>query len=127
KTGGINRFGTIFDPAQWCMINAMRYFFLLCSFFVLVPGHGSGLRHPLHVSVTEIYYDEKDKALEIMMRVFMDDLELALRNRFNNPTLDVLKPSGPTLDEMMATYVAERFKVTLDNKSQKVRYLGHEE
>ncbi|SRR5690606_20635998 len=109
------------------MINAMRYFLLFCSLFVLFPGHGSDFRHPLHVSVTEVNYDEKDKALEIMMRVFMDDLELALRNRFNNPTLDVLNPSGMTLDEMMTTYVAESFKITLDNKSQKVRYLGHEE
>ncbi len=103
----------------------MRYFFLFCSLFVL--SSGSGFRHPLHVSVTEIFYDEKDKALEIMMRVFMDDLELALRHRFNNPTLDVLNPSGPTLDEMMKGYVAEHFKVSLDNKSQKVRYLGHEQ
>ena len=35
--------------------------------------------HPIHVSVTEIEMDEKDKRLEIMMRVFTDDLELTLR------------------------------------------------
>jgi hypothetical protein len=29
--------------------------------------------HPIHVSVTEIEFDEKAKSLEIMMRVFIDD------------------------------------------------------
>lgn len=82
--------------------------------------------HPLHVSVTEIEYDEKDKALEIMMRVFIDDLELTMRNRLNQPELDITEPKGTTLDQMMTPYLAERFKVTLDKKAQKIKYLGHE-
>ncbi|HTG56805.1 MAG TPA: DUF6702 family protein [Niabella sp.] len=82
--------------------------------------------HPLHVSVTEIEYDEKDKALEIMMRVFIDDLELTMRNRLNQPELDITEPKGITLDQMMTPYLAEHFKVMLDNKAQKIKYLGHE-
>jgi hypothetical protein len=82
--------------------------------------------HPLHVSVTEIEYDEKDKALEIMMRVFIDDLELTMRDRLNQPELDITEPKGITLDQMMTPYLAERFKITLDNKAQKIKYLGHE-
>lgn len=82
--------------------------------------------HPLHVSVTEIEYDEKDKALEIMMRVFIDDLELTMRSRLNKPELDITEPKGITLDQMMTPYLTERFKLTLDNKPQKIKYLGHE-
>lgn len=86
----------------------------------------SWLAHPLHVSVTEIEYDEKAKALEIMMRVFMDDLELALRNSRQQPDLDVANPKGATLDQMMAQYLAAHFMIALDGKTQKVNYLGHE-
>lgn len=83
--------------------------------------------HPLHVSVTEIEYDEKDKALEIMMRVFIDDLELTMRNRYNNPTLDILNPPQElTVDRMMGDYLKEHFRISLDNKVQKLNYLGHE-
>jgi hypothetical protein len=85
------------------------------------------LLHPLHVSVTEIEYDEKDKALEIMMRVFMDDLETTMRQYLNKPELDILKPVGITRDEMMKRYLAERFKISLDKKNQKINYLGHEQ
>ncbi len=82
--------------------------------------------HPMHVSVTEIDYDEKDKALEITMRVFIDDLETTMRKNINQPELDILNPKGITVDQMMKDYLAKHFKVTLDNKAQVTTYLGHE-
>lgn len=84
--------------------------------------------HPIHVSVTEIEFDEKDKALEIMMRVFMDDLELTLRNELADPDLDIMKPkNGKTTDQMASDYLKKHFKITLDNKAQMINFLGHEE
>jgi len=82
--------------------------------------------HPLHVSVTEIEFDEKDKALEIMMRVFVDDLETTMKTRLNQPELDILSPKGITVDEIMRDYLKEHFKLSLDGKAQKTNYLGHE-
>lgn len=83
--------------------------------------------HPIHVSVTEIEFDEKEKALEIMMRAFIDDLELTLRNKLNQPELDILDPkNGLTIDQMMGDYLNDHFKISLDNKPQKINYLGHE-
>jgi hypothetical protein len=82
--------------------------------------------HPLHVSVTEIEFDEKDKALEIMMRVFVDDMELTLRRNLNQPDLDILKPKTATTDALLKDYVLKHFAVALDNKGQKINYLGHE-
>lgn len=83
--------------------------------------------HPIHVSVTEIEYDEKDRALEIMMRVFVDDLELTLRESFSDPALDVLDPANnKRVDELVAKYLADHFKITLDNKPQQAHYLGRE-
>lgn len=83
--------------------------------------------HPIHVSVTEIDFDQKDKALEIMMRVFIDDLELSLRNTLNQPELDILSPkNGVTTDQLVADYLKDHFKIALDNKPQKPTYLGHE-
>ncbi len=82
--------------------------------------------HPLHVSVTEIEMDQKDKRLEIMMRVFVDDLEVTLREKYHNPDLDVIAPKGKTLDQMMVEYLEPHFKISLDNKPQIIKYLGHE-
>lgn len=82
--------------------------------------------HPMHVSVTEIEMDEKEKRLEIMMRVFIDDLELTLREHYKQPELDILDPKGQSLDRLMEAYLKSRFRVSLDSKPQVVKYLGHE-
>ena len=86
-----------------------------------------GSFHPLHVSVTEIEMDEKDKALEIMMRVFVDDVELTLRKTRNEPALDVMQlKNGFSIDQMMTDYLKDHFKISLDGKAQKIKYIGHE-
>jgi hypothetical protein len=83
--------------------------------------------HPLHVSVTEIEMDDIDGRLEIMIRVFMDDLETTFRNDFKMPELDILAPSSLSVDQMMEQYLSRHFKITLDNAVQRIQYLGHEE
>ena len=100
--------------------------FLSTCFFLLSSFISTSL-HPLHVSVTEIEMDHKDKRLEIMMRVFMDDLEVTLREKYKIPDLDVLNPKGRTLDQMMEEYLKIHFKISLDNKAQVMKYLGHEQ
>lgn len=83
--------------------------------------------HPIHVSVTEIEFDEKDKALEIMMRVFIDDYELAIRKHLNQPELDIQNPAnGQTTDQMTTDYLKKHFKITLDGKPVSTNYIGHE-
>ena len=85
------------------------------------------LLHPIHLSVTEIQFSEKDKALQITTRIFIDDLELSLRNKLNQPDLDILLPqTGLTLDQMTADYLKEHLKVKLEGKPQIIKLLGHE-
>ena len=69
----------------------------------------------------------KEKRLEIMMRVFMDDLETTLREKYQIPDLDVLNPKGRTIDQMMEEYLKPHFKISLDGKAQAMKYLGHEQ
>jgi hypothetical protein len=96
--------------------------------FIQISIFSLSALHPIHVSVTEIEFDEKDKALEVMMRVFMDDLELTLRKELRDPELDIMKPkNGKTTDQMASDYLKKHFKITLDNKLQVVNFLGHEE
>ena len=83
--------------------------------------------HPIHLSVTEITYSEKDKAIQIMSRIFIDDLELSIQKQLKQPTLDILDPkNGLTLDQMASGYLKEHLKVKLDGKPQTIKLLGHE-
>ncbi len=83
--------------------------------------------HPIHVSITEISYNTQARALQITVRLFIDDLETAVRQQTRQPELDLLAPAaGTTTDKLVAAYLQERFTVTLDGKRQSWNYLGHE-
>ena len=92
---------------------------ILFSFFLWV--------HPVHISVTEIDYSEKDKALQITSRIYIDDLELAIQKDLNQPELDIMAPkNGSTTDKLVTAYLNKHLRVKLDGKYQKLNYLGHE-
>lgn len=113
-------FESIFTDQKFHMISSF-------SFLSIIQGIVlSWMLHPLHVSVTEIEFDEKDKALEIMMRAFGDDLELTMRSTLRQPDLDIQNPKGTTVDQMMTPYLTTHFNISLDGKPQKIKYLGHE-
>lgn len=83
--------------------------------------------HPVHISVTEINYSDKDKALQIASRIFTDDLELAIRKELKDEELNILKPAnGKTTDQLVSAYVIKHLKVKVDSKAQTLKYLGYE-
>lgn len=96
---------------------------------LLIFGTGVAVSppHPLHVSVTEIEFNEKNKSLEIMMRIFTDDLEEAIRRQQNDKSLNILHPpEGKTTDQIISDYLAAHLRLSLDGKIRKLNYLGHE-
>ncbi len=62
-----------------------------------------------------------------MMRAFVDDMELTLREHLKQPDLDILNlKSGVTIDQLVTDYLKSQFKISLDAKNQPWKYLGHE-
>lgn len=83
--------------------------------------------HPIHISVSEINYSEKDKALQITSRVFIDDLELAIREQRKEPELDITNPkTGLSTNQMVMDYVKEHFKIKIDGRPTKFNFLAVE-
>ncbi|HLT80841.1 MAG TPA: DUF6702 family protein [Cyclobacteriaceae bacterium] len=101
---------------------------LLATLFVSIPL-ACGLahtRHPIHISVTEIEYDATEKELEIMMRIFVDDLENALRLYHKQAGLDILDTDEAAAKKLIGAYVLDHFEVVLDNRKTRMEYLGQE-
>ncbi len=95
--------------------------------FTLILSLFVGLMHPLHISVTEIEFDEKEKELEIVTRIFTDDLESAIRTQRQMHELDLLNPPpGFTTDQLVKDYLLQQLSITLDGKLQKLNFLGLE-
>ena len=99
----------------------------MISVLFLITGLFQPAAHPLHVSVTEIEYIKKDHTCEIMMRMFVEDLETAIRTHRKMEYLDLLHPSaGLSTKELIGSYVNDSFTISLDGKMQSIQYLGQE-
>lgn len=57
---------------------------------VLIGAANLSHSHPFHVTVCDVTYKSHDKHLKISVRIFLDDLELALRNQSGNEKLDIV-------------------------------------
>lgn len=95
---------------------------------LLVINYVSGvLMHDFHVSVCEIQFDEKSRALEVTHRIFLDDLEETLKNWSGDRKIDVLAPSDSLkFQEMLGKYIMGNFSISTNGKKSGLRYLGSE-
>ncbi len=82
--------------------------------------------HPFHISVTNIYYKEKERVMQVEQRIFLDDLEEALQDYSENQKLDIIEDDQKEITEMIKKYLAENFSVVINGKPVKLTFLGIE-
>lgn len=84
------------------------------------------LNHPFHVSVCEINFNEGSKSLEITHKIFLDDLENALKDEYGGK-IDLMNIRNPgKIDEMVKNYVSNHFIVSVDEKEVSANFIGSE-
>ena len=82
--------------------------------------------HPFHVSVSEVHYNDQTKTLEISIRMFTDDIELAVQKQGHENFSLSGQTDRKVADEYLAGYLAERFKISVDENPLNLQYLGYE-
>lgn len=93
---------------------------ILCISILLAP------LHDFHSSVTQIDYNEKNKSLEITVRLFTDDLCLALENA-GAPKMELgTQSEPPSANEHVAEYLKTHLSFSVNGKTVEAKYLGKE-
>ncbi|MFN7119770.1 MAG: DUF6702 family protein [Saprospiraceae bacterium] len=87
--------------------------------------------HPIHIAISEVSYSEKDKALQVMHKIFYDDLENHIEQLEKAAGREVNLRLGSDkehaqADEYIRKYVENHFKLTADGKTYAGTYLGKE-
>lgn len=89
--------------------------FLFLSFF-----------HPFYVSVTEINHNAKNKTLEVSVKIFFDDLEAHIQKE-NSLSFDIIQPTDKAkTNQLIAAYLQKHLRLSINNKSVSLKYLGYE-
>ena len=95
---------------------------LCCTFFAVEAG----VRHPLHVSTTEVNFNAKDKTLEISCKIFSDDFESILARLYKQKT-DLSNPNMKTaMDELVKKYLLSHLQIKANGKATTLNYIGFE-
>jgi len=97
-------------------------FFLILGSITL----SSYTAHKFYVSVTQIEHNKEQQTLQIISRVFIDDIEDLLKTRYDESlTIDTTK-DDPKLDEYLKKYLDQKIKIKVNDKDIAFNFLGKE-
>ena len=82
--------------------------------------------HKFYVSVTEVAYAESKNRIEITTRIFIDDLEKGLEEKYNKKIHLATKEEIPEAKDFIKGYLNQRVQANVNNKTAEVVFLGAE-
>jgi len=100
--------------------------------FILLYGAGNfytednAVRHPFHVSNTEINYNAVDKNLEISCKIFTDDFESALEKTYKQKADFSNKSMESQMEKLVKQYMKDHLTINVDKKQMLLTYIGYE-
>lgn len=82
--------------------------------------------HRFYVSVTQIDYNQNKNRIEISIRIFIDDLEKALEKKYNKKLYLATSIENSKSSELIEEYLFEKLQIKVNNKLDKLVFLGIE-
>ncbi|NDV15392.1 hypothetical protein GO009_05075 [Muricauda sp. TY007] len=80
--------------------------------------------HKFYVSVTNIAYSEEDSAFQITSRIFIDDLDKLLKERYGIEAKLATPNESKVADEYIEKYFRSKFVVEFDGEPVLYNFLG---
>ncbi|MGB5429315.1 DUF6702 family protein [Eudoraea sp.] len=98
----------------------LRYSVLI----ILVPLFAFTLVHKFYVSVTNIQYSEEDNSLQITSRIFIDDLENVLEERYGVKMNLATEKESKETNHYVEKYMRSKLVFSADGKDRAFVFLG---
>lgn len=105
------------------IFHKFRVFFILFSFLALTSFVAV---HKFYISVTQIEYIKEKQTLQIISRVFIDDIESVINERYGTSfRLDPTKEQ-PEIRSYIAKYVKQKLSINVNQQEKPINFLGME-
>ncbi|WNW02542.1 DUF6702 family protein [Tenacibaculum sp. HL-MS23] len=82
--------------------------------------------HKYYISLTEIEYKEKTQSVQMIMNVFIDDIENAINKDYNVDLQLTTKDEFKKVDELFFNYLQKHFRVKINDTNVTYRFIGKE-
>ena len=101
----------------------------ICVFRVLLFSlifilFSSAALHKFYVSTTKIEYVEKTQSVQIISKIFIDDLEKVLRKKYDESI--VLGSENEHEKDLVKMYVLENLNININGTPVELEYIGKE-
>lgn len=103
----------------------MKIYKILLVIFLL-PALLSTSLHKFYVSVTEIEYVKEKKSIQIISRIFVDDLEKAFRLRYDDQLTLSTKNESKEINVYLERYLKEKIDIKVNGKPVHFKVIGKE-
>jgi len=95
------------------------------SFLILlVPLFAFTVAHKFFVSVTNIAYSEKEDALQITSRIFIDDLDKTFKERYGIEARMATDKEMKAIDTYIEKYLRSKFVITINGAQRPYNFIG---
>ncbi len=99
---------------------------LLVTILLLLPTQFTNKKlHPLYVSNTDATYNTTEKSIEIISKIFLEDLEDALKTKFNSK-VDLYATPTATTNSYVLQYMQQHLQYTINGKASQYNLIGYE-
>ncbi|SOU87252.1 DUF6702 family protein [Tenacibaculum dicentrarchi] len=82
--------------------------------------------HKYYISLTEISYQEETKSVQMIMNVFMDDIETAINKDYNVDLQLTSNNELKNVDSLFVNYLTKNFKIKINKKQATYNFIGKE-
>lgn len=82
--------------------------------------------HKYYLSLTQIKYKEETKSVQIIINVFMDDIETALNKDYNIDLQLTTEKELKNNDVYFEKYLRQKLQFKIDNTAKEFTYIGKE-
>ena len=100
--------------------------FKLLLLIITLPLISFTTLHKYYVSVTEIEYVKEKKSVQIISRIFIDDFESLLRNRYDERLTLAIENEDDLVDYYTEKYLKEKLKITINSQTLEFNFIGKE-
>lgn len=84
------------------------------------------LHHPFYMSVTQMDYNAQSRSFEVAVKVFTNDMEEALKKKYNVQCQLLTTKEHPKTDEYLNQYLQSRFQLKVEGVQKDFVFVGKE-
>ncbi len=96
-----------------------KYFLIL-----ILPLFAFAAVHKFYVSVTKVGYSEKDHAIQITSRIFIEDFEMLLQERYDLEARLATKNESKEASAYIEKYLRAKFVVEVNGEKASYNFIG---